>query len=97
MISELQAVAGGGLQVADKSAEIADLRVAAAEAHDISRRSDIASEGIQSDAVIVNQLNNRAIEKHLSGQLDTTGHHVESVEKVIGGRILKFMWVDGQA
>jgi hypothetical protein len=40
--------------------------------------------------------NNEAIEKHLAGELDTTGHHVEVRELVIGRRIVKVLIVDGE-
>lgn len=36
------------------------------------------------------------IEAHLAGRLDTTGHHVEINERVIGGEIIKILMIDGK-
>jgi hypothetical protein len=36
------------------------------------------------------------IEKHLAGQLDTVGHQVEIREKIVAGRIVKCLFIDGE-
>lgn len=42
------------------------------------------------------KLNDHLIQRCLAGRLDTTGHHVEVREKVIGGEIIKILLVDGK-
>jgi predicted component of type VI protein secretion system len=42
------------------------------------------------------KLGNRAIERHVAGELDPGGHTVEIIEKAIEYEIRKFLVIDGE-